>query len=121
MMCSHSAPLPRLNYRVHKKSHPLKPARSYSGTKILLTPQPCLKISFFSFLKSSQALLSLNTLKETCASAGVAKYGKPIGQDENIRVYIIVIGSVVVDPITCAQLGKGEVRAGFLFGLTFCT
>lgn len=48
-------------------------------------------------------------MKEACTSVGVAKYGKPIGLDEKIKVDLIVIGSVAVDPKTGARLGKGEV------------
>ncbi|RWW80736.1 hypothetical protein BHE74_00010907 [Ensete ventricosum] len=40
---------------------------------------------------------------------GAAKYGRPIGLDEKIKVDLIVIGSVAVDPRTGARLGKGEV------------
>lgn len=40
---------------------------------------------------------------------GVAKYGRPIGLEEKIKVDLIVIGSVAVDPKTGARLGKGEV------------
>ncbi|KAK9160055.1 hypothetical protein Syun_006396 [Stephania yunnanensis] len=63
-----------------------------SGKK-LLTPQPRLRTGFFSVLE---------------LSVGVAKHGKPIGLDEKIKVDLIVIGSVVVDPKTGVRLGKGE-------------
>lgn len=55
--------------------------------------------------------MSPNTINEACTSVGVAKYGRPIGLDEKIKVDLIVIGSVAVDPKTGARLGKGEVRA----------
>lgn len=77
------------------------------GGKKLLTPQPRLRTGFFSVLESS--MLSPGTIKEACTSAGVAKYGRPIGLDEKIQVDLIVIGSVAVDPRTGARLGKGEV------------
>lgn len=54
-------------------------------------------------------MLSPSTIKEACTSVGVAKYGRPIGLDEKIKVDLIVIGSVAVDPKTGARLGKGEV------------
>lgn len=72
-----------------------------------MTPQPRLRTGFFSVLESS--MLSPGTIKEACTSAGVAKYGRPIGLDEKIQVDLIVIGSVAVDPRTGARLGKGEV------------
>ena len=55
-------------------------------------------------------MLTPATIRKSCPSLGVAKYGKPIGLDEKIKVDLIVIGSVAVDPKTGAQLGKGEVR-----------
>lgn len=54
-------------------------------------------------------MLTPSTLNEACTSVGVAKYGRPIGLDEKIKVDLIVIGSVAVDPNTGARLGKGEV------------
>lgn len=55
-------------------------------------------------------MLTSGTIKEACTSVGVAKYGRPIGLDEKIKVDLIVIGSVAVDPTTGARLGKGEVH-----------
>lgn len=72
-----------------------------------MTPQPRLRTGFFSVLENS--MLSAGTMKEACTSAGVAKYGRPIGLEEKIKVDLIVIGSVAVDPKTGARLGKGEV------------
>lgn len=46
---------------------------------------------------------------EACTPVGAAKYGRPISLDEKIKVNLIVIGSVAVDPRTGARLGKGEV------------
>lgn len=86
-----------------------------SGGKKLLTPQPRLRTGFFSVLESS--LLSPNTINEACTSVGVAKYGRPIGLDEKIKVDLIVIGSVAVDPKTGARLGKGEGFAELEYGM----
>lgn len=74
----------------------------------MLTPQPRLRTGFFSVIESSM-LSSSSAINEACTSVGVAKYGKPIGLDANIKVDLIVIGSVAVDPSTGARLGKGEV------------
>lgn len=63
-------------------------------------------------------MLTPATINEACTSVGVAKYGKPIGLDEKIKVDLIVIGSVAVDPTTGARLGKGEVRV-VLLALSF--
>lgn len=54
-------------------------------------------------------VLSPSTINEACTSVGAAKYGRPIGLDEKLKVDLIVIGSVAVDPKTGARLGKGEV------------
>lgn len=83
--------------------------------KKLLTPQPRLRTGFFSILESQ--MLSSSTIKEACTSAGVAKYGRPIGLDEKIKVDLIVIGSVAVDPKTGARLGKGEGFAELEYGM----
>ncbi|ESW23981.1 hypothetical protein PHAVU_004G092300 [Phaseolus vulgaris] len=86
-----------------------------SDGKKLLTPQPRLRTGFFSVLESS--MLTLDTMKEACTSVGVAKHGRPIGLDEKIKVDLIVIGSVAVDPRTGARLGKGEGFAELEYGM----
>ncbi|KAF1001790.1 5-formyltetrahydrofolate cyclo-ligase-like protein COG0212 [Apium graveolens] len=83
--------------------------------KRLLTPQPRLRTGFFSILEST--MLSPSTINEACTSVGVAKYGRPIGLEENIKVDLIVIGSVAVDPKTGARLGKGEGFAELEYGM----
>ncbi|KAM7514666.1 hypothetical protein LguiA_004249 [Lonicera macranthoides] len=85
------------------------------GGKKLLTPQPRLRTGFFSVLESS--MLNPSTINEACTSVGVAKYGRPIGLDEKIKVDLIVIGSVAVDPKTGARLGKGEGFAELEYGM----
>ncbi|KAH7834453.1 hypothetical protein Vadar_016172 [Vaccinium darrowii] len=85
------------------------------GGKKLLTPQPRLRTGFFSILQSH--VLTPSTLNEACTSVGVAKYGRPIGLDEKIKVDLIVIGSVAVDPNTGARLGKGEGFAELEYGM----
>ncbi|XP_050366248.1 5-formyltetrahydrofolate cyclo-ligase-like protein COG0212 [Argentina anserina] len=86
-----------------------------SEEKKLLTPQPRLRTGFFSVLESQ--MLTPSTMKEACTSVGVAKYGRPIGLDEKIKVDLIVIGSVAVDPRTGARLGKGEGFAELEYGM----
>lgn len=86
-----------------------------SGGKKLLTPQPRLRTGFFSILESH--MLSPSTINEACTSVGVAKNGRPIGLDEKIKVDLIVIGSVAVDPKTGARLGKGEGFAELEYGM----
>ncbi|KAJ7969792.1 5-formyltetrahydrofolate cyclo-ligase [Quillaja saponaria] len=86
-----------------------------SDGKKLLTPQPRLRTGFFSVIESH--VLTPSTIREACTSAGVAKHGRPIGLDENIKVDLIVIGSVAVDPRTGARLGKGEGFAELEYGM----
>ncbi|MBA0850020.1 hypothetical protein Goshw_024259 [Gossypium schwendimanii] len=86
-----------------------------SDGKKLLTPQPRLRTGFFSILESS--MLTPSTINEACTSVGIAKYGRPIGLDEKIKVDVIVIGSVAVDPKTGARLGKGEGFAELEYGM----
>lgn len=87
-----------------------------TGGKKLLTPQPRLRTGFFSILEASSTLTP-STMNEACTSVGVAKYGRPIGLDEKIKVDLIVIGSVAVDPKTGARLGKGEGFAELEYGM----
>ncbi|KAF4348377.1 hypothetical protein CsatB_006812 [Cannabis sativa] len=86
-----------------------------SDGKKLLTPQPRLRTGFFSVLEASK--LTQGTIKEACTSVGVAKHGRPIGLDEKLKVDLIVIGSVAVDPKTGARLGKGEGFAELEYGM----
>lgn len=54
-------------------------------------------------------MIPTGCIPEACTSVVAAKYGRPIDLDEVIKVDLIVIGSVAVDPSTGARLGKGEV------------
>ncbi|KAE8100401.1 hypothetical protein FH972_018304 [Carpinus fangiana] len=87
-----------------------------SGGRKLLTPQPRLRTGFFSVVESHM-LPTQSSMNEACTSVGVAKYGRPIGLDENIKVDLIIIGSVAVDPTTGARLGKGEGFAELEYGM----
>ncbi|CAL4896745.1 unnamed protein product [Urochloa decumbens] len=86
-----------------------------SGDKKLLTPQPRLRTGFFSVLDSQ--MIPIGCIPEACTSVGAAKYGRPIGLDERIKVDLIVIGSVAVDPSSGARLGKGEGFAELEYGM----
>ncbi|KAF0889182.1 hypothetical protein E2562_022445, partial [Oryza meyeriana var. granulata] len=86
-----------------------------SGDKKLLTPQPRLRTGFFSVLESH--IIPTGCIPEACTSVGAAKYGRPISLDEKIKVDLIVIGSVAVDPSTGARLGKGEGFAELEYGM----
>ncbi|TVU31300.1 hypothetical protein EJB05_22982, partial [Eragrostis curvula] len=77
------------------------------GDKNLLRPQPRLRTGFFSALECS--MIPAGYIPEACTSVGAAKYGRPLGLDERIKVDLIVIGLVAVDPNSGAWLGKGEI------------
>jgi 5-formyltetrahydrofolate cyclo-ligase len=77
-----------------------------SGHKKLWTPQPRLTTEFFSVLDAQ--MIPTGCIPEACTPVGAAKYGRPIGLDEKIKVDLIVIGYVAVDPASGARLGKGE-------------
>ncbi|CAM6045766.1 unnamed protein product [Sphagnum compactum] len=81
--------------------------------KKLLTPQPRLRTGFFSSLEA----VSLQNIQDGCTSSGVAKYGTPVGLDDKIKVDLVVIGSVAVDPTSGARLGKGEGFAELEYGI----
>ncbi|BBN04201.1 5-formyltetrahydrofolate cyclo-ligase [Marchantia polymorpha subsp. ruderalis] len=87
-----------------------------SGGKTLLTPQPRLRTGFFSTLEAADLPAGVQII-EACTSAGAAKHGTPVGLDAPLRVDLIVIGSVAVDPSTGARLGKGEGFAELEYGM----
>jgi hypothetical protein len=60
-------------------------------------------------------MIPVGCIPEACTSVGAAKYGRPIGLDESLKVDLIVIGSVAVDPSSGARLGKGEVTVCFMY------
>ncbi|KAL6642314.1 hypothetical protein ACP70R_020495 [Stipagrostis hirtigluma subsp. patula] len=69
----------------------------------------------FSVLDSQ--MIPIGCIPEACTSVGAAKYGKSIGLDERLKVDLIVIGSVAVDPNSGARLGKGEGFAELEYGM----
>lgn len=98
---------------------PQKPLRFLvlSSGKTLMTPQPRLRTGFFSTLSKNTVPNDNAAVKQCCTSAGVAKYGKPIALDDDVKVDIVVIGSCAVDVNTGARLGKGEGFAELEYGI----
>lgn len=63
-------------------------------------PLPCACAGLHLHLSNSHACpLPLN------AAAGVVKYGQPLSLDDKIKVDLIVVGSVAVDPETGCRCG----------------
>lgn len=83
--------------------------------KMLLVPQPRLRTGFFSVL--NPAKIEPNKYSYACTQAGVVEYGEPIGLEAKIKVDLIVIGSVAVNPANGARLGKGEGFAELEYGM----
>lgn len=98
---------------------PQKPLRFLvlSQGKTLMTPQPRLRTGFFSVLSKHTVPNDNKTVKQCCTSAGVAKHGKPIAIDADVKVDVVVIGSCAVDVNTGARLGKGEGFAELEYGI----
>ncbi|KAI3431325.1 hypothetical protein D9Q98_004383 [Chlorella vulgaris] len=86
-----------------------------SGGKTLLTPQPRLRTGFFSTLHRD--FIPPGALLDACTSAGVAKHGRPVSLDDPLKVDLIVVGSVAVDPLTGCRCGKGEGFAELEYGI----
>ncbi|KAI5068038.1 hypothetical protein GOP47_0016383 [Adiantum capillus-veneris] len=86
-----------------------------SSKKKLLVPQPRLRTGFFSEMEAST--LPRGTLAAASSAAGAAKYGKPRGINAKLKVDLIVIGSVAVDPKTGVRIGKGEGFADLEYGM----
>ncbi|KAL4440528.1 hypothetical protein ABPG75_003529 [Micractinium tetrahymenae] len=86
-----------------------------NGSKTLVTPQPRLRTGFFSRLHRDG--IPPEALLEACTSAGVVKYGQPLSLDDRLKVDLIVVGSVAVDPETGCRLGKGEGFAELEYGI----
>ncbi|TVU42588.1 hypothetical protein EJB05_09005 [Eragrostis curvula] len=78
-----------------------------TAAESLPRPQPRLRTGFFSVLECS--MIPAGYIPEACTSVGAAKYGRPLGLDERIKVDLIVIGLVAVDPNSGAWQGKGEI------------
>ncbi|KAF8657846.1 hypothetical protein HU200_059655 [Digitaria exilis] len=92
----------------------LLPPHSLGRLEVFQNSQ-CVKVNPDSPQKQVRFLtLSASQVIELAFSA---KYGKPIGLDERIKVDLIVIGSVAVDPSTGARLGKGEGFAELEYGM----
>jgi 5-formyltetrahydrofolate cyclo-ligase len=84
--------------------------------KLLLVPQPRLRTGFFSLL--DPGLIHTTERLFAATSAGVKKHGAPLSLSSTLpRVDLIVVGSVAVDPVTGARIGKGEGFAELEYGM----
>uniref|UniRef100_A0A7S4QSN3 Methenyltetrahydrofolate synthase domain-containing protein n=1 Tax=Ditylum brightwellii TaxID=49249 RepID=A0A7S4QSN3_9STRA len=97
---------------------PQRPVRHLvlSTGKTLLTPQPRLRTGFFSILSTDTVPADV-PIQACTNSKGVAKYGTPIGLNEEYTVDLVVVGSTAVCPKTGARVGKGEGFAELEWGI----
>ncbi|GMH36991.1 hypothetical protein BSKO_04864 [Bryopsis sp. KO-2023] len=96
---------------------PQKPVRFHvlNSGKTLLTPQPRLRTGFFSSL--NKLSVPSQSSREACTSAGVQKFGSPLGLNADVKVDLVLVGSVAVHPVTGARIGKGEGFAELEYGI----
>eukprot|EP00241_Pyramimonas_parkeae_P017972 CAMPEP_0114307340 /NCGR_PEP_ID=MMETSP0059-20121206/17415_1 /TAXON_ID=36894 /ORGANISM="Pyramimonas parkeae, Strain CCMP726" /LENGTH=359 /DNA_ID=CAMNT_0001430793 /DNA_START=139 /DNA_END=1215 /DNA_ORIENTATION=- len=87
-----------------------------TGKKLLVTPQPRLRTGFFSAVDGA-LVTDPPTRAKCCTSAGVAQHGVPLDLDSDVKVDLVFVGSVAVDPVTGARLGKGEGFAELEYGM----
>ncbi|KAI0980512.1 hypothetical protein GJ496_010141 [Pomphorhynchus laevis] len=79
-----------------------------ASSKVLLTPSPALE-SAVPFYKIDPRFLSRKQIQRAATKSGAASLGSMVSLSGlgNIEVDLVVVGSVVVNPITGARLGKG--------------
>lgn len=96
---------------------PQKPVRiaTLRAGKMLLVPQPRLRTGFFSVL--NPAKIEPRNYAFAATQSGVVELGEPIDLDARIKVDMVVIGSVAVNPANGARLGKGEGFAELEYGM----
>lgn len=83
--------------------------------KMLLVPQPRLRTGFFSVLNPSH--IDPSRYLYACTQAGVVEHGEPISLDDDLKVDMVIIGSVAVNPSNGARIGKGEGFAELEYGM----
>lgn len=83
--------------------------------KMLLVPQPRLRTGFFSVL--NPRYIEPQKISFAVTQQGVVTYGEPVGLDARIKVDMVVLGSVAVNPENGARIGKGEGFAELEYGM----
>jgi len=111
--------LPEFRSAKWVKVNPDSPQKEVRATvlrtgKMLLVPQPRLRTGFFSIL--NPAKIGRSQFSFAVTQQGVVQFGEPIDLDAQIKVDMIVIGSVAVNPANGARLGKGEGFAELEYG-----
>eukprot|EP00434_Breviolum_minutum_P034013 symbB.v1.2.030101.t1/scaffold3351.1/size58635/3 len=112
--------LPEFQNAKWVKVNPDRPQAEVRATvlrsgKMLLVPQPRLRTGFFSVLDPQK--IPLEKYGYACTQAGVVEFGQPIDLDADLKVDMVIIGSVAVNPANGARLGKGEGFAELEYGM----
>lgn len=96
---------------------PQKPVRSASlrAGKMLLVPQPRLRTGFFSILNPSS--IARTDYDFAATQQGVVQFGEPVELEAKIKVDMVIVGSVAVNPANGARIGKGEGFAELEYGM----
>lgn len=96
---------------------PQKPVRvaTLRAGKMLLVPQPRLRTGFFSVLNPN--LIGPQKYSYACTQQGVVEFGQQIDLEAKIKVDMVIIGSVAVNPANGARIGKGEGFAELEYGM----
>ncbi|CAF0738581.1 unnamed protein product [Didymodactylos carnosus] len=81
---------------------------SLAEGKVLLTPSPSIDVALF--YKLDPKFLNTHELSRAATKSGTAALGTVVNLSAvgNLHVDIVVVASVVVNPITGARLGKGK-------------
>ncbi|CAJ1454760.1 unnamed protein product [Effrenium voratum] len=114
------AMLPEFQAAKWVKVNPDRPQAEVRATvlragKMLLVPQPRLRTGFFSVLDPSK--IPAEKYGYACTQAGVVAYGEPIELEADLKVDMVIIGSVAVNAANGARLGKGEGFAELEYGM----
>eukprot|EP00929_Paragymnodinium_shiwhaense_P015169 TRINITY_DN12320_c0_g1_i1.p1 TRINITY_DN12320_c0_g1~~TRINITY_DN12320_c0_g1_i1.p1 ORF type:complete len:395 (+),score=110.63 TRINITY_DN12320_c0_g1_i1:92-1276(+) len=112
--------LPEFHRARWVKINPDTPQKEVRATtlrhgKMLLVPQPRLRTGFFSVL--NPAKIGAQQIQYAVTQAGVVEFGEPIDLEAQIKVDMVVVGSVAVNPANGARIGKGEGFAELEYGM----
>ncbi|XP_071490575.1 methenyltetrahydrofolate synthase domain-containing protein-like [Diadema antillarum] len=102
------------------KVNPDKPQQqarfmALEARKTLLVPTPRLKSGLFNRIDPPHGA-NKNMLRTCSSSQGVRQYSTPIGLKAEVKVELVIIGSVAVSP-TGLRIGKGEGYADMEFAM----
>jgi len=112
--------LPEFHVAKWVKVNPDSPQKSVRvavlrAGKMLLVPQPRLRTGFFS--KLNPELIDPGRYNFAGTQPGVRDLGEPIDLDAKLKVDMVFMGSVAVNPSNGARIGKGEGFAELEYGM----